>query len=148
MAELRQYDPKRVTITIGSSILSGFADGSFVTVAFNEDAWTLQMGTDGEGTRSKSNNYSGRVTVMLMQSSPSNAYLSKLAIDDRLRNEGAAPLLIKDANGETLFSSEAVWVIKMPDSDYSREASAREWLMETHELKAEFSGYDGPVIQN
>jgi hypothetical protein len=129
------YDPKQVAIIFGGFSLSGFADGSFVTVERNEDAFTLQMGTDGEGTRSKSNNKSGRVTVRLMQSSESNAILSGIAKSDELSNSGVQPLMVKDNSGASLYVAEQSWIVKMPSAEYDREASEREWIIETDSLQ-------------
>lgn len=135
MADLKQYDPSQVTIIFGS-IISGYADGSFLSVERNEDSYTLQMGTDGEGTRSKSNNRSGRATFTLMQSSDSNDALSALhLLDESTPNgDGVLPLLIKDLEGRTIYEAEKAWIVKSPTSEFDREATSREWIIETHEL--------------
>lgn len=148
MSDIREYNPAEVSVIVGSGIMSGFADGSFVTIAYNEDAWSLYMGTDGSATRAKSNNNSGKITIQLAQSSPSNAFLSALAIADRLSNAGAVPVLIKDGNGDTtLFSAKAAWVVKMPDSEYARETGTREWVLETHDLNGQIGGYNEVEVQ-
>lgn len=148
MSRIAQYDPKKVLVIIGGAIMSGFSDGGLVTVARNEDAWTLQVGTDGEGTRSKTNNKSGRITVPLMQSSPSNDVLSALAIADELSNGGVVPILIKDSNGTTVCGAKAAWIVKIPDAEYGREAGPREWILESHEIDIFLGGEGEPEIQN
>ena len=62
---LKTYDPKQISVIVGGAIISGFADGEFVTTERNEDAFTLNVGADGEGGRVKSNNKSGRITLTL-----------------------------------------------------------------------------------
>lgn len=130
----KTYNPKKVAIICGGFEMRGLADGTFVTVALNEDQWSLQMGTDGEGTRSKSNNYSAQVTVSLMQSSDSNQVLQAFWNSDRLSDGGVFPLLIKDNSGRSLYAAEQAWIKKQPDAELSREASAREWVIETDNL--------------
>ena len=132
---LKTYDPNQVQVIVGGFPMSGFADGTFVTVEKNEDAWALQMGTDGEGTRSKSNNESGRVIITLMQSSESNDILNGFAESDRLSNSGLVPVMVKDSLGSALHAAEQAWIVKKPASEYAREAGPREWILETDNLQ-------------
>lgn len=139
---LRVYDPKLVIITLGSIPMSGFADGTFLNVDYNEDAFSLQVGSDGEGTRTRSNNNSARVSISLMQSSASNDLLSALHELDKAApgGIGAVPLLIKDLSGRSLFVAEKAWIVKAPAAEFGREAAAREWVIETDDLKAFHGG--------
>lgn len=139
---MKQYNPKEVILTVGPNIISGFADGSFIDVVRNEDAWSLQIGTDGEGTRSKSNNRSGTFTIKLMQSSDSNQVLSALALLDEQSGAGMVPVMVKDGSpgGTTLAIAENCWVKKLPDVGYDRAAVSREWAMETDILTINVGG--------
>ena len=131
---VKTYDPSQVAIIIGGFPVTGFADGSFVTVERNEDAFALYVGTDGEGTRAKSNNKSGRITITLAQSSDSNAVLSGFAQADELSNSGVVPVLVKDNSGQSLHSAETAWIVKAANSEYAREVGTREWVIETDVL--------------
>ena len=137
---VKTYDPRQVIIIVAGNQMSGYADGSFVTVARNEDMFTLQVGTSGEGTRSKSNNRSGTITFQLMQSSDSNAVLQALANVDELSNAGAVPVMVKDNSGDSLYIAETAWIRKIPDSEFSREAGPREWVLETDVLVPNVAG--------
>lgn len=140
MGRLRDYDAKKVSVIIGVQALGGFADGTFVEVDADEDAYTKKVGADGEVTRSKSNNYAGKITVTLDQTSPSNAYLSGLAVADRINGLGVVPVLIKDNNsGTTLFASEAGWVMKVPKAGYGKKSEDRAWVIDCAQL-VEFIG--------
>lgn len=130
----KTYDPSQVAIIVGGFQITGFADGSFLTVARNADAFALYVGTDGEGTRAKSNNKSGRITLTLAQSSDSNAILSGIAVADELSNNGIVPVLIKDNSGNSLYAAETAWIVKAPDSEFGREIGSREWIIETDNL--------------
>jgi len=132
---MKNYNPKKVSVIIGVSLITGFADGSMVSVERNSDMYTLAMGTDGEGTRAKSNDKSGVITITLMHSSPSNAVLSALAALDEAVDGGVVPALIRDANGLTLHAAKQIWVRKRPVSSYEREATDREWILETDDLE-------------
>src|SRR3990170_3725535 len=123
---VKTYDPRQVIIIVAGNQMSGYADGSFVTVARNEDMFTLQVGTSGEGTRSKSNNRSGTITFQLMQSSDSNQVLSALAAVDELSGAGAVPVMVKDNSGDSIYVAETGWIRKYADSEFAREAGPRE----------------------
>ena len=134
------YDPKLVSVVVGGFPISGFADGTFVTVERNEDSWTTQIGTDGEGTRSKSNNKSGRITISLMQTSQSNDILAGFEKSDELSNSGQVPVLINDNLGNALHSAETAWVVRPANAEYAREAGPREWILETDRLESFVGG--------
>lgn len=134
MPNLFTYDPKNVALIVGGNIINGFSDATFIVAERNEQAFNLKVGVDGEGTRAKTNNKSGKVTITLMQSSASNDVLSALAAADELSNAGAVPLLLKDNSGRTLISSLTSWVQKYPNSEFAKETSTRVWVMETDEL--------------
>lgn len=124
---LYTYNANNVVAVLGGKLLSGFADGTFITVEQNADTWIPIVGTDGNVTRARSNDTSGKLTIMLQQSSPSNSYLMSLATADALTGKGAVPFLLRDTNGETLISALQVFNTKPPSVEYSREVTNRSW---------------------
>lgn len=141
MATMHVYDPKKVTLTFGAAgAISGYADGTFISVEYNEDFFTLQIGSDGQGVRSTANNLSARITLTLMQSSASNEALSAILNQDLLDNKGFFSLQVKDTLGSTLLSTEKAYIVKFPTVEFARESSNREWVFETHELAATVKG--------
>lgn len=128
------YNPKKVSVIVGGKIISGFTDGNFIKAARNSDMWSLKTGVDGIATRSKTNDKSGKITITLHQSSPSNDYLSTLALSDEASDTGAVPILIRDSNGTSLVSCLTGWVKKLADGDYEKEVANRVWVIETDEL--------------
>lgn len=129
-----QYDPKNVTVSVGGKIISGFSDGTFINIVRNEQSWNLKVGVDGEGTRARNNNTSGRFELELMQSSSSNDVLSGFISADENSGAGAVPVLIRDVNGTTLASCLTGWIQKWADSPFAKEVSARKWIIETDAL--------------
>ena len=122
---VKTYDASQVAIIVGGFNITGFADGSFVSVERNADAFALYVGTDGEGTRAKTNNKSGRFTFTLSQSSDSNAILSGIAAADELKNAGVVPVLVKDGSGASLYAAETAWIVKQPAAEFGREIGSR-----------------------
>lgn len=137
---LNTYNPKEVAIIVGGNIIDGFADGTFINVERDEDSYTLQVGSDGEATRSKNNNLSGTVTLTLRQGSPSNAILSALAQQDELNGSGIVPLLVKDNSGSSIHSAETAWIQKPSAAEYGRESGSREWVIRTDRLQTFIGG--------
>lgn len=128
------YNSANITMVFGGKLITGWADGDFVRVAFNEDAVMLTVGTDGVGTRSFSRNYSGTVELTLMASSPSNDYLSAVYLADQQSATGTLPFLLRDAAGSTLVTAETMWVKKQVDVAYSRQVTQRVWTLETDNM--------------
>lgn len=134
MAGVKEYDPKNISMIVGGKILHGFSDGTFIRAIRNEPSFNLKVGVDGEGTRAKNNNKSGRFEIELMQSSGSNDDLSNFIVADENSGAGAVPVLLKDNNGTTVCSCLTGWIQKWPDNDFAKEVSARKWVIETDEL--------------
>lgn len=137
---VKTYDAKRVVVVVNSVILSGFGDTDKVSVERNEDSFTLQMGTDGEGTRSATNNRSGRFTITLQQSSPANAALAALALIDEKTKAGAFKIEVKDFNFGESYTANTAWFVKPPVGGFGVESSNREWVVETDQLDYTMAG--------
>lgn len=135
-----QIDPKQVIITMGGSPISGFPDGTYISIAFDADQYSKKTGADGLTTRVKSNNYSGAITITLQQSSSGNDLLNSFWNSDRQGNLGVAPLFIKDFQGRTMWSAQNAWVRKLPDQAFSLETENREWIIDCDELVGQVGG--------
>ena len=130
----KTYDASQVSIIIGTRPLTGFADGAYVTVRRNSDAFSITVGADGEVVRSKTNDRSGQYEINLLQASDDNDFLSELAIADEVTNGGLVPILVKDNLGTSIYASESGWIKKVPDSEFAKVSGLRTWLFETGAL--------------
>lgn len=136
---MKTYDFKKVQLVVGAMVGSGFAEGTGIKVGRNAAMWTLEMGADGEGTRSKSNDKSGYIEITLKNSSAFNAYLSSLALADETNNSGVVPTMVKDGSGASLHMATESWLEKMPDTEYGKVVGETTWKILTDELQM-FSG--------
>src|SRR3990172_2093317 len=93
---MHQFDPANVKFVFGGALITGYAEGSFVTIEYNEDSFKLLGGADGEATRSKSNNRSAQVTLRLMPGSSGNLILGAAQTADQAAGLGVLPLVITD----------------------------------------------------
>lgn len=132
MSGVRTYDPRNVQIIVGGNPISGFADGSFITITPDETLYAKSVGADGEVSRARSNNRSATVTLTLKQTSQSNDVLSALALADNAANAGVVPFMVKEiGSGSTLVFAQAAWIEDFPDIDYSKEVGERAWTLAT-----------------
>lgn len=142
-ANLKTYDAAQVAMLFGAIIITGgLADGTFVRVEQNSDAFMLKVGADGSGVRAKSNDKSAKITFTLLQSSDANLLLSAQHNLDIASPNGAgiAPLMVKDLSGQSLHAAAHAWISKMANSDFAREASTREWTIETDNIDSLVGG--------
>lgn len=131
---MKNYNPKDVLVIIAGTPAVGFADGTFIVAARNNDSYATVTGADGEPARSQSNDKSGIVTLTLLQTSLTNDILSAALALDEIQGDGVFPLLIKDLNGTTLVVAETAYVQKPADVEFGREIVEREWVIATPEL--------------
>lgn len=133
MGDLKTYYPDQISLIVcGIPIKGGYADGSFVTIKRTTPTYTSKAGTDGEVTRTRTNDGRCTIEIKLMQSSDANAALSALENLDRKATGGAGvgPTAINDLAGTSEFFAAKSWIANPPDVDYDREAKERVWTIE------------------
>ena len=129
--KVRTYDFKKVIITFGAVMFSGFASGSAIKVTQNGDSFEKIKGADGGIDRVNKNSRDYSVSVTLKRTSIVNDLLSAIAIADKETNLGINPLSIKDLNGTSLFFAESAWIKKDPDAEESDALPNRDWIFDT-----------------
>jgi len=136
------YDPAKLIQVLAGIPITGYADGTFVTVVRNEDSFTLRVGATGEACRARSNNKSARITFTLLQSSATNDLLSGLSNLDEMSpgGDGIGPYSLNDLFGSTKLIAEKAWIVKPADVTYSQDVETREWTIETDSLTGNVGG--------
>lgn len=127
---VKEYDPKQIAIIFAGIPITGFADGEFVTVEYDNDAFSDMAGTDGEVSRARSSDERATVTFKLAATSASNARLSALARIDRVTPGGAGVGFLSITNllnRATAHEAEDAWIASMPSVSYDRTVGSREW---------------------
>lgn len=142
---LKTYDPKQVILTVGGAVINGFADGTFISVERSNDMFAKVVGADGITSRAKSNDKSGTITITLAQTSSGNDILSGFAARDELANEGVVSISCKDLSGRSRYFSATAWVRKVPNSEFGKEVTDREWAMDCADLEV-FVGGHAPAV--
>jgi hypothetical protein len=131
------YSADAVSMVFGNILADGTGDGEFLTVEFNEDAFTTTVGTDGKMIRNRILNRTGRVTLTLSAASQTNVALSTIYNLDQIGPGGAgvASLTIRDANsGQTLIHAPEAWIARPPDLSFDQTAAPRTWIFDCSRL--------------
>lgn len=116
-------------VSIGSD--AGVSDEG-ITVSPTGEFNTMQVGVDGYGQHSLSADRSGKVTVRLLRTSPTNAVLMALANFQRSSsaNHGQNTLTITDKTRGDVCTCEQVAFSKIPDLTLAKEAGMLEWTFD------------------
>jgi len=134
---MQTYSPQDTILTIDGNIISGYADGTFVSVEREVDAYTKVVGADGEVSRTRSANRSGTLTLTLKQTSDSNRVLGSLMLQDETDDSGSFDCYVKDNLGNKLFTGIG-WIRKVPTFEYGSDESNREWAIDLATVTFEF----------
>ena len=137
---VKTYNPGDVQLVVNGIPISGYADGTFITIGRDNPSFNSGTGSDGEGFRSKTNDKSGTCTLTLLQTSLSNDALSGLNIADEATGDGVGPLVLKDGSGRSLYGAETCWIEKPADGEFARDVSNREWVIKTNKLNVFVGG--------
>jgi hypothetical protein len=117
---------------LGLVPFGGYADGTFVEIAPNDaDGFKKKVGADGEVSRSKSSDNTHQITVTLLQSSDTNAYLSGIRNADKLTGRSILPLAINDLSGGSMGFWPQAWIKGDPTWSYGKEDTERQWIIDT-----------------
>lgn len=129
--KVKTYDPRKVIVTWGAHVVTGYADDSFVTVEAAGEGITSVVGCDGEVARSMDPNKTSSVKISLMQTSSSNQYFNKMHKMDDLTGMAMFPLTITDLRGGVLFFAPEAWINKQAPITYGKATGNREWEFST-----------------
>ena len=122
----KQFDPKKVAVSIGGVPCRAFADGTMITVETIVDKRSLHVGSDGQGRHIKTADESCLVTLRLASYSPTNAAL--IALDQA---DEPFPIAITDASSSAdLFFSDSSTVRKIPNMVKGTEENPLEWIFQ------------------
>jgi hypothetical protein len=131
---MRTFDPKDVNVVVGGVVLTGYAEGTFVTAEQTEDNFTPYVGALGEVTLAENANKTGQITVTLESTSPSVTYLNGLA--NRKGQNAIIPASIIDLNnGKKTVGGAECRVMKPANYQAGKEVTEREFNIFVSEIQ-------------
>jgi hypothetical protein len=124
-------------VFMGILIDSGFADGEFLTIEQSAPDYEVVVGTDGQVSRSRTNNRHAVLKVKLAATSDGNTLFGALSNAGILAANGAdvGPMLVRDrVSGTCLYTAGNCWIAKPPDVSYDNKVTMREWELQCDDL--------------
>lgn len=126
------YDIRKLVVTLGTILITGWADGDCFQITQPEDSFETQRGSDGQVERIAKNVSDVEITLTLLPSSISNDLLTALHAADKATGLGKVPFLMKDLNSVTTIATFLqAWIVKNPDAARGNSATQREWVIRT-----------------
>jgi len=120
------YDPRDVMVVVDGTVITGFAEGTFVTAEKASDNYVKYVGAQGEVARSRNADPTGTITVTLNQTSPSNSFLNSLA-----RSKDTFSAFVIDRNTQQVQAGGSeCWIQKPASISRGAEIETREWTIE------------------
>ncbi len=126
---LRTYDFNRVLVLFAGVPINGFGQSGGVSIRWNEDVWEPVVGADGEESRARKNDDGAEVTLTLAQTSSGNDVLQGFLKTDQRTGFGVFPLVIKDLNGRSMYTSMAAYIKARPAATFNAGVEEREWTI-------------------
>lgn len=127
---MKTYDPAEIHMELNNVPITGYADGTFVTVTPSSALYTKKVGAGGEAGRARMRDESATVKFSLLATDPCNDLLSALVIKDKRDNSGGGTFQLADALGTTLITAPDAYVSKLPEVTFEKEIGVREWEVE------------------
>lgn len=122
MPQVNSYDARNVSVTVDSVFITGFADGTFVDTSKDEDNIDTAVGAQGDVAVTEVNNQVGTITLTLQQSSPSVAYLNRLA---NSRKMVPVYVISNQSGAKEIIGGTQARVIKPADVSFSDSQESR-----------------------
>lgn len=127
--DVRTYDSKECNLVIDGVVITGHAEGEWISAERTEDDFTEHVGAHGEVALAESNNFTGEITFTLEVTSPSNEMLYNLS--KRRGTRAIVPAAIVDANeyGGIRVSAPQARVRRPANWSSGPEITQREWTL-------------------
>lgn len=133
MAVISTYDARDVSVSVDTTFVTGFAEGTFVSCEKDEDNFEAKVSAQGDVAVAKRNNTLATITITLNQTSPSIPLLNKLANSSKM-----VPIWVISNNAvkEKVGGTQAM-VKKPADIEFSDEVSDREYEIQVFDYTVE-----------
>jgi len=118
------YNPGETSLIVGGTIITGFADGTFIAVEHLDEGTKLVKGADDEGVFVTPSDSSGKITCTLMMTSDSNRILGALKISG-----AQVKTVVEDSLGYGTFAQDCR-IAQHANKEYAaKDPSNRVWVI-------------------
>lgn len=135
------YAAEKVVITVGGVIVSGYDDGDFVTIQYDDDRYTHKAGADGEVGRAKTGSRAGTIEITLSATSAANDELNAIFLLDNLGGiDNPIPVGVADLSGRSGVVATKAWIKTAPEMTFGKEIGTRVWTLQAAALVMTYGG--------
>lgn len=120
------YSPQEVDLIVAGYKITGW---NSIAVSRSAKAFTLVRGIRGKNTRIRNKDSSAVIFIDVARTSPVNTAFSQVVQQDLIHGTGRLEVLLKDKNGQSLFSSNEAFIDGYPDDAYTTELNNRRWTI-------------------
>jgi len=121
------YDPNETILNVLGVVVTQLAKGTFIEVAYDTDAYSDEVGANGNVVRIRSADKRGTIKFTTMAESPSNDELTALAAMDRATGAASGSSFARDFRGTSTHFAASSWLKRVPARKYATEATTVEW---------------------
>lgn len=127
---MHTYSAKNVLTVVNGIPIVGFHDKDMIEIEENSATAELVKGAQGESNRFLTNDDSGKIKIILSQTSPANKVFENYNKVDKLTGLGTFTIMITDINpnGGTHLGTDA-WVEKTAPVKLGQGLNGREWTI-------------------
>jgi len=129
------------TLIVQGIVIDGFADGdSVITAERSVDSIQTKVGADGEMSVAHSTDKSGRISVVLMQTSESNKALYALLAAQEVGAALPLAVMFKDTGGGDVFTGTNGVLLRPANATRGVNVNTQEWTMVFETLDLIYTG--------
>lgn len=140
---MKNYDSNEVSVGFaGRDLATSRADGDFVQLAFTGELYGMKAGADGEVTRFKLNDRSGKCTLTFLNTSEAHRVLTALYNEAEASVNGSdvAPLQVRSRSTGLSYHADLAWISKAPDIAFGKEVGDVAWEISYERLEPQVEG--------
>lgn len=128
---IASYCPEDVNCLAFGIPLSGFTDGTFITISKDKVPYGTTETADGSIARLYTNSQTYTIALTFHRGSSSNDVLTKLWQLDELTQRAKFPLFLRDLSGTDLFFSTNTWIEGIPNLVQGTNFDSRTWVLKS-----------------
>lgn len=126
MLPVYTYSPEEVDFIVSGYKIVGWNN---IAVARMSPGFTHIPGINGKNTRVRNKDTGATVIVDVVRTSPVNTVFSKIHQLDMTHGTGRLEIMIKDKQGQSLYSSIEAYIDRYPDEAFASEINNRRWTI-------------------
>lgn len=143
MGTVKNYSPDLVDVVFKGILITGFAEGTFISIEREVDTFTKKVGSLGDVARTRSLNKSGKITITVMDTHPINDALATVIAADEATGLQYGPFSMKDRSGNTVARATEAWCMRVPKIARAQATGNVEYVFEAASI---FIVHGGSVI--